>query len=247
MNYSTVITNFLNRWSFLLGLILTLILLWPLVAAPYFNHHDDVQAIRLCEMNECFKDGQIPCRWVPHLGNLYGYPLFNYYGPLPYYFGALIFLVTNSLTLSVKLMFALPFVLSYIFMYLLVRKLTGSSIAGSLSGIFYSYAPYHSLVFYVRGAMGEMWALMWFPAILWSLLRLYEKIQLGNVLLLSFFIAGLFLSHNLSTMIFIPVLLLLAIILSFNLKERFKFLTILLAFQFSFPLFIFCRCILKKT
>src|SRR5258708_7593141 len=93
-------------WPFIVGLVLSLSLLWPLFQAPFFTHHDDIQTIRLYEMDRCFKDKQIPCRWVPDLGGLYGYPLFNYYAPLPYYFGELIYYFTHSLIISVKLMFA---------------------------------------------------------------------------------------------------------------------------------------------
>lgn len=112
-------------WPFLLGLVLSISLLWPLFAAPLFAHQDDVQVIRLYEMGKCFKDGQIPCRWVPDLGNLYGYPLFNYYAPLSYYFGSLINLLTGSLLTSVKTMFGISFIGAYIFMYLLASKLWG--------------------------------------------------------------------------------------------------------------------------
>ena len=146
---------------FTIGLILTLSLFWPLFWAPFFSHHDDVQIIRLYEMDKCIKDGQIPCRWVPDLGGLYGYPIFNYYAPLPYYVGEIFYLMTGSLIFSVKMMFVLPFVGSYIFMFLLARKFWGK-LGGSLSAIFYSFAPYHALDFYARGAMGEMWALMVF-------------------------------------------------------------------------------------
>ena len=59
---------FLSHIYFLIGLLLSLSLLWPLFAAPYFVHHDDVQVIRLYEMNKCFTDHQLPCRWVPDLG-----------------------------------------------------------------------------------------------------------------------------------------------------------------------------------
>ena len=81
-----------KKWPFLLGLALSISLLWPLFVASSFTHHDDVEMIRLYEMDQCFKDHQIPCRWVPDLGGIYGYPLFNYYAPLPYYFGELIIL-----------------------------------------------------------------------------------------------------------------------------------------------------------
>lgn len=187
-----------------LGLIITAALLWPLAAAPYFSMHDDVQTIRLYEMNKCILDGQIPCRWVPDLGGLYGYPLFNYYAPLPYYIGEVFYLLSGSLLFSAKVMFALSFLGSYIFMYLLGKKLWGEK-GGALSAIFYSLAPYHSVVFYVRGAMGEMWGLMFYPAILWSILRLKEAPKITNLLLLSVFTALLFLSHNLSTMLFLPI------------------------------------------
>src|SRR3989344_8198709 len=138
-----------NR-GFLIGLILTLSLLWPLLAASFFTHHDDVQIIRLYEMDKCFKDGQIPCRWVPDLGGVYGYPIFNFYAPLSYYFGELAYLITGSLIISVKIMFAVPFIGAYLFMFFWSRKFWGDW-GGSLSAVFYSFIPYHALDFYVRG------------------------------------------------------------------------------------------------
>ncbi len=207
---------------FVLGLILTVILMWPLFAAPYFSMHDNVQAIRLYEMNLCVKDGQIPCRWVPDLGGGYGYPLFNYYAPLPYYTGELFYLLTGNLLLSAKIMFGLAFVGSYIFMYLLGRKLWGD-LGGVVSGVFYSFAPYHASVFFVRGTMGEMWTLMLFPAIFWAMLRLKESVKVTNILLLAAFIAGLALSYNIGTLMFVPVFLAFALLLFWQ-KRNFKFL-----------------------
>lgn len=202
---------------FLIGFLLTLSLLWPLVYASYFSMHDDVQTIRLYEMNKCIKDFQIPCRWVPDLGGEYGYPLFNYYGPLPYYIGEIFYLLSNSLIFSAKVMFAISFVGAFIFMYLCGRKLWGE-MGGVVSAVFYSYAPYHSADFYVRGAMGEMWALMFYPAIFWLALRLREKVSANNFIYLGLSVAGLMLSHNLSTLIFMPFVGLLALVI--YLKDR---------------------------
>lgn len=193
----------LNHKVFITGLLLSCSLLWPLFVAPYFTHHDDVQIIRLFEINKCFSDHQIPCRWVPDLGGEYGYPIFNYYAPLPYYFGELVYLLTHSLLFSAKLMFVVSFIGSYIFMYLLSSKFWGK-LGGLLSAIFYIYAPYHALDFYVRGAMGEMWGLMFFPAIFWAFSKLEEKVCIRNLLLASLFLAGLITAHNLSAMIFLP-------------------------------------------
>jgi hypothetical protein len=211
-----------KNWPFLIGLALSISLLWPLFAAPLFTHHDDVQVIRLYEMDKCFKDGQIPCRLVPDLGGLYGYPIFNYYAPLPYYFGELIYLLTNSLLVSAKVMFAVSFLGAFIFMYLFAAKLWGKS-GGSLAAIFYSFAPYHALDFYVRGAMGKMWALMLIPAVLWAAVRLQEKLTILNLLLLGFFSALLITAHNLSLMVFLPVILLWVVLLYWK-KRNYRFL-----------------------
>lgn len=205
--------------EFFIGLVLTLSLFWPLFASPYFTHHDDVQVIRLFEMDKCFKDHQVPCRWVPDLGGLYGYPIFNYYAPLPYYFGELIYSLSGSLMFSAKVMFGFSFLGAYIFMYLLGRKLWGKT-GGGLSAIFYSFAPYHAVDFYVRGAMGEMWAIMLFPAVFWALIKLEEKTSILNLLLFALFIFTLLTSHNLSAMIFLPVVLVWAILLFLKRKNR---------------------------
>lgn len=211
-----------KNWPFFLGLSLSASLLWPLFAAPLFTHHDDVEVIRLYEISKCFKDYQIPCRWVPDLGGLYGYPIFNYYAPLPYYFGYIFYFFTNSLIFSVKVMFATAFLGSFVFMYLFAKKFWGG-LGGSLSAIFYSFAPYHAVDFYVRGAMGEMWALMIFPGLLWALGRLSEKINVLNSLLCALFIAILITSHNISAMIFAPIAIIWVLILFFK-EKNIKFL-----------------------
>jgi hypothetical protein len=54
-----------------------------LIRPGFFPMHDDLQAFRIYEMDKCFSDFQIPCRWVPDAGYQYGYPQFNYYPPLP--------------------------------------------------------------------------------------------------------------------------------------------------------------------
>ncbi len=223
---------------FLIGLLLTLSLLWPLFVSSDFSYHDDVQTIRLYEMGKCFKDRQIPCRWVPDLGGLYGYPLFNYYAPLPYYFGELSYLISGSLLFSVKIMFAVSFVGSFVLMYLFASRFWGT-LGGSISAIFYSFAPYHAVDFYVRGAMGEMWAMMFFPAILLTVTMLSEHTNIKNALFFALALAGLSLSHNLSTMLFIPIIM-IWIFFHYIVKKNIKFLSFCLAaFLFSLLLSAF--------
>ncbi len=121
-------------------------------------------------------------------------------------------------------------------MFLLARKFWGK-LGGSLSAIFYAFAPYHALDFYVRGAMGEMWALMFFPAVFWALTKLKEKVSIGNMLLSGVCLAGLFISHNLSTMIFLPFLVLWTLVLFLKNRDLkfiyFSFLSLLLGIAIS--------------
>ncbi len=148
---------------FLLLLVALSLFSWRYLLKPgYFSMHDDMQIMRIFELDKCVKDGQLPCRWVPDLGYSYGYPLFNYYPPLPYYLGEVFHLLGFSFIDSVKILFGLGFILSGIFMFFLAREFWGEW-GGFLSAIFYIYAPYHAVDVYVRGAMVKHSALVWFP------------------------------------------------------------------------------------
>ncbi len=168
--------------------------------------HDDLQMMRQLEMEKCFIDGQIPCRWVPDMGYGYGFPLFNFYPPLPYLVGQIFRVLQFSFVDTAKLTFALSFIVSGITMYFLAKEFFGKW-GGTLSSVFYIWAPYHSVDVYVRGAMNEAWALVWFPLILWTSYRLIKerKKMAGWVIGLALSWVGLFLSHNLMVMIFTPV------------------------------------------
>lgn len=176
-----------------------------LLTPGYFNMHDDLQMMRQLEMEKCFKDFQIPCRWVPDMGYGYGFPLFNYYPPLPYLIGEGIRLFGFTFVDTVKLTFFLSIVVSGVTMYLLAKDLWGR-IGGVLSSAFYIWAPYHAVDVYVRGAMNESWALSWFPLVMWSAYRLITSSRsFGWIIALSLSWFALLTSHNLMVIIFTPI------------------------------------------
>ncbi len=199
------------RWHVVLGLVLSVCLLWPLLAAPYFSHQDNVQTMRIYEMHQCIVDLQLPCRWVPDLGGGFGNPLFNYYAPLPYYIGELFYVAAHDVILAAKLTFALGFIVPFFFMYLFASMLWGS-LGGSLSAIFYVFAPYHARNMYIRGAMGELWAMAFFPFVLWAFLRLRNNATPWSSLLLGVALATLVISHNLSAMLLLGVIAFLSLV-----------------------------------
>lgn len=173
----------------------------------YFTMHDDLQMMRQLEMEKCFADGQIPCRWIPDMGYGYGFPLFNFYPPIPYLVGEVFRAVHFSFVDTAKLTFALSFILSGLTMYFLAKEFFGKW-GGVVSSIFYIWAPYHSVDIYVRGAMNEAWALIWFPLILltsYKLITNHKSPVTKWVIGLALAWTGLLLSHNLMVMIFTPV------------------------------------------
>lgn len=215
-------------------LLLLVLLILPafviLLRPGYFSMHDDLQSLRQLEMAKCFADGQIPCRWVPDMGYGYGFPLFNFYPSLPYLVGQLYHWLGLSYIDIVKVVGITGFILTAAFMYLLGREFWGRS-GGVLSAVLYTYAPYHSVDFYVRGAMDEFWAMAFYPLIFWTTYKLIYQVSqtinlpshnLGEgsgvrylknfwfnkwIPLVSLSVAGLMLSHNPMLMIFTPVYL----------------------------------------
>lgn len=154
-------------------------------------------------MRRCFTDIQIPCRWVPDMGYGYGFPLYNYYGVLPFYLGALASYILGFIG-AVKLLFFIPLALGGVSMFLLGRQLFGTK-AGLVTAIFYMYAPYRAVDSYIRGAIGESFALALIPLLFYTYIRLIKEGGKKNFFL-SAIVMGLFLTtHNLSLVIFMPV------------------------------------------
>src|SRR3989344_5228562 len=155
---------FRKKALFVLLLILTIPAISSLLRPGYFPMHDDMQAMRLLQMDKCIKDGQIPCRWVPDMGYGYGYPQFNYYAPLPYYAMEGFHLLGFSFLDSVKVFFVLTVIISAWGMYLLGSTLWGRG-GGFLSALFYVYLPFRAVDMYARGAVGELAAFSILPFI----------------------------------------------------------------------------------
>jgi len=194
-------------WPAIVIIVFALLAGRALLTPGYFNMHDDLQMMRQLEMEKCFKDLQIPCRWVPDMGYGFGFPLFNYYPPLPYLVGEVIRLVGFSFVDTVKLVFLISFIFSGIAMYYFSKEFFGK-IGGILASVFYIWAPYHAVDVYVRGAMNEAWAFIWFPVILlfsYKLITGRRSLVTERIVLLSLSWAGLFLSHNLMVLIFTPI------------------------------------------
>ncbi len=199
-----------------------------LLSPGYFFPHDNLLVMRQLQMEKCFRDGQIPCRWVPDMGYGHGYPLFNFYPPLPYLFGLVIRLSGVSLVGTVKTLFLASLALSGWGMYLLAGRIFGRP-AGVMAAIFYVWSPYYAVDIFVRGALNESWALIFFPFIFLSAFQLIRGGEPGKssglyrlrwTLLLALSWFGLLASHNLMVMVFAPFFLVWCIFWVMKLRAR---------------------------
>jgi len=214
----------------LLLIILSLVSSWRLFRPGYPSMQDDIQVFRLEQFDQCLSDRQIPCRYISNGGFGYGYPLYNFYSPLPYAVAETFHLIGFSFVNSIKISFIIPAFLRTFGMYFFAASFFGSS-GGFLAALLYSLAPYQAINTFVRGAIGETWALALLPFIFWSLSQKRGKL---SVLLLS----SLLLSHNLTLIYALPLLALFTLITkNFKYFLRTILWSILLCAFFLFPAF----------
>jgi len=164
--------------------------------------------MRIFEIDKCFSDGQIPCRWAPDMENGYGQAMFNFYSAFPYYLGAVIRMVTPlSIIWTVKTLFLIALVGGAVGMFLLAREFWGDW-GGMLSAILYTYAPYHSVDIFVRGALSESFALMLLPFLWLAFYKLIQKEKFINVFWTALTLGLLLSTHNVSSLIYAPITIL---------------------------------------
>ncbi len=203
-----------QKFGNLIPILILLVLIIPtfskLLKPGFFPMQDDLQAFRVYEMDKCFTDLQIPCRWVPDAGYQYGYPQFNFYPPAPYYLGAALHRVGFQYIDSVKILFIVGYILSAVTMFVLVRSILGIW-PGLIASLLYTYIPYKAVEVYVRGALSEFWAQIFFPLIFWSIYKLIKTGKLKYLIWLAVSTALLATTHALMTMIFAGVALLWAV------------------------------------
>jgi hypothetical protein len=203
--------------------ILTLPAVAPLMRAGFFESHDGhIHLYRLAALDRAVRAGVLYPRWFPEFAFGYGHPVLNFYGPLSYYLGLPFTLLRADATLALQLVFATGLIASALSMYLFAHLHLNRGPA-LVAAVVYAYLPYHLVDLYVRGALAEFLAFVWFPLVLWAFHRLVEnRDQRGfhRVGLTSLLLAALLVTHSLSAFIFAPVLAIYVIILLVRERDR---------------------------
>jgi hypothetical protein len=188
----------------LTGLIpfLTFSILGPPVGHSYF-----LNASWQLVFSEQFYAGNLYPRWLYDLQMGGGSPVFYFYGPFPFWVGAVFghFLCWNG---NVECIFATSqsvlLALSGLGFFYWARLYTGH-FAAFAGAILYVFLPYHFVIDVVyRQALGEIAAYVWMPIILLGLAKALASPVHLIIAIIGY--AGLIYSHLPSALLFSPVL-----------------------------------------
>lgn len=193
-------------WGYLFVSLSTIPTLLLLFRPGYFASHDGLHHLyRLYDLDWTIHGGPLYPRWLPNLGFGYGYPVLNYYAPLTYYVAELFHLLGAGYIASIELVFAFGFLLSGATMYLYAKEFLGRWPA-VVAAVAYMYLPYHLADGFVRGALAEFFAFIFLPLVLWAFYRLVITGEGNYIPVAAASYAGLILTHNLTALIFTPLL-----------------------------------------
>ncbi len=182
--------------------LLTPLLHWTAVPCTHDGH---LHYHRIAALRHAWESGLYFTRWLPDLAFGYGYPFLVYREPLPLYVGLFPHLLGLPLPATSNLMYAVCILAGGWFMYAWVREVLGDY-AGVVSAVCYMAAPYVLVDAFVRGNLPESFALPLFPFLLWQGRRWMLTHTAQSFLLTVLGLAVLSLSHNISLLLFTPVL-----------------------------------------
>ena len=195
-----------NRTAWVLLLLLIPAML-PLAAPGYFfKAHDGQHSVSyLVEFDQAIRDGLIWPIWGPDYAVGFGYPVWLVYAPLAYFVAEFFHLLGFGLTVAVKLTWAFGFLLGAAGMYRLARRWWGPA-AGLIAALAYTYAPYHLVQIYVRGALAEFLALAWFPWVFLAFVELWDDPRPRRAAWAALALGALLLTHSQAPVMYVPLL-----------------------------------------
>jgi hypothetical protein len=161
---------------------------------------------RLVALDHAIQHGAIWPRFVP--GFLYGYgaPVFNYYAPLSLYIPEALHLVGLSFLNALLVGMMVYAVLGAIGAYFLGR-VWGGPVAGMMTSVSYTCAPYLLYDWPRRGAVAEFAALAILPWVLWTFWRSAAHGQRRDLVLAVIALSVLILTHNITALFTMPILI----------------------------------------
>lgn len=173
----------------LLTLVAALILLPSFLLGPGDSHSVTYNYIWTSQFGTEMAKGNLYPRWLPGSFEGLGSPAFYFYPPIAYWIAGAFDAMGLSTLAAINMAAFLTLLLSGIAMY---HWLSARGTYPLLGAILYMAAPYHLMDFYVRGALAEFTAFIWYPLIALAITRLPER---RGIIMLALAYGGLVLTH----------------------------------------------------
>ena len=225
-------------------LAFTVLLMFPYLTKSFLaiEHDTFFHVSRIEQYARALQHGKILPAIYPYENGGFGYGSPLFYSDIFLLLPAILHNLGLVLVDSYKLTVFLASFFSGITMYMLASKFTSKSSIRLLAVAAYLFSNYHITDIYVRGALGEVFALVGIPLILSGLYEIFETNQKNSVSYLIGLVITV-LSHNLSFLLcFILVIIICIIYLPKCSFDRYKLLVIesmlacLLTAFYTFPM-----------
>ena len=208
----------MKDWVIILGI--SILASVPLLAKGIYKGHDiGFHLLRIEGIADELKRGQFPVRMQSLWLEGYGYPVSIYYGDILLYAPATLRLLGVSVTAAYKVYILLINIATAAVSYFCFDKIWTNRRIAAIVSLAYVTSGYRMVDIYVRAAVGEYSAMIFFPLIALSICKIYMSKEYGkaeyrqSAFLLCLGMTGLLENHILSTEMAIFVLILVCIVL----------------------------------
>ncbi len=229
----------------LIALVITICFTFPYLTKDFLGIEHDTffHLSRITGLATSIKEGNLFPSIYPYKNNGFGYasPLFycDFFIIIP----AIFYLLGLSLASSYKLLIFLFTFFAALSIEDLLSRISKNNKVMLLGAIAYTFSNYHITDVYVRGALGEVSAMVFLPILLSAIYEILYKHNTSKWYLLTLSLTGLIFSHNLT---FLLGMIVLIIFVCINFKRMNKatffslfkgcFIAFLLTAWFTLPM-----------
>nr|MBI5456064.1 glycosyltransferase family 39 protein [Candidatus Levybacteria bacterium] len=223
-----------------LFVLLLIISVLPIISifriGDYESGDFNIHVYRTISFFQNLTEGNLMPSWAGALNGTYGYPLFIFLNPLPYYLISFFHFLGFSFIVSLKLFLAFAYILSGVFMYLFIKQTLKNDLAAFTSSVFYLFTPYHLIDLHFRNDVGEVLSFTLIPVLLLFIYKLFHKDKIIYLLWCGLIFSLLILAHQAIAILSLAIIIPFTISLFHQHKKRLKQFSVLVKLLLAFIL-----------
>nr|WP_297703418.1 hypothetical protein [uncultured Butyrivibrio sp.] len=202
---------------------ITIIASLPLFCKGLNGHDLMFHLMRIEGLAVELKNGHFPIGVASLWHGGYGYPTSFFYGDVLLYFPAFLRICGLDVNMAYKVFVFFVNLISTTIAMVCFNKIWENKKIGAITTLVYMTASYKLVDIYIRAAIGEYCAFMFFPIVAYAIWSIYqdseEKSDWKNILLLAVGMGGIVTTHILSTEMMVTAIILTCII---NIKRTIR-------------------------